>query len=90
VYLLYKSFCAAPGRVCLKKLRAVHDVSVYKSLLLLLCVSVYKRFVMHLDVSAYNSLFLHLCVSVYKSFVIHLDMSAYKSPAHSVPVGVYC
>ncbi len=65
-------------------------MSFYKSLLLLLCVSVYKHFVMHLDVSAYKSLLLHLCVSVNKSFVLHLDMSAYKSPAHAVPVGVCC
>ncbi len=60
-------------------------MSVYKSLLLLLCVSVYKHFVLHLDVSAYKSLLLHLCVSVYKSFVMHLDMSA-----NAVPVSVYC
>ena len=65
-------------------------MSVYKSLLLLLCVSVYKHFVMHLDVSAYKSLLLHLCVSVYKSFVMHMDMSAYKSPTNAVPVGVHC
>ncbi len=65
-------------------------MSVYKILLLLLCVSVYKRYVMHLDVSAYKSLLLHMCMSVCKSFVMHLGMSAYKSPAHAVPVGVHC
>jgi hypothetical protein len=43
---------------------------------MLLCISVYQSFVLHLCLSA-----------VYKSSVLHLDLFAYMSPVYAIPGG---
>ncbi len=83
---VYKSFCAAPERICLQEHMLHLCMPVYKTVWLqvkgfcatCMCLTpVYKSFVLHLDVSVYKSMCLSVFMQEFCAALLHLDVSAY-------------
>jgi hypothetical protein len=72
---LFYNSCAVPGRAFLQEP------------LLHLCMSVYRSFLLHLDVSVYKILCYHYVCPSTRAFMLHLDVSVYKilSSPHACP-----